>query len=142
MNWGKWIVVSFILFALFIGTLTAVCMREDVSLVSRNYYQEELLFQQQIARMNNAAQLPERPSVRISDGQLEVAYSDFSNLEKGSLTLFRPSDEKLDRRFDLRTVSDPIQRFDVSQLPAGLYKVKLLWSSRGKEYYTENNIYL
>ena len=92
--------------------------------------------------MNNAAELPERPSVRISDGQLEVEYSDFSTLDKGSLTLFRPSDEKLDRRFDLRTVNDPIQRFDVSQLPAGLYKVKLLWSSRGKEYYIENNIYL
>ena len=53
MNWGKWIIVSFVLFAAFIGILVVICVRQDISLVSKNYYQEELAYQQQIDRMNN-----------------------------------------------------------------------------------------
>jgi hypothetical protein len=40
MNWGKWIIVSFVLFAGFIGTLVTVCVRQDISLVSKDYYKE------------------------------------------------------------------------------------------------------
>jgi hypothetical protein len=42
MSWGKWIVVSFLLFAGFIATLVTICMKEDVGLVSSSYYDEEL----------------------------------------------------------------------------------------------------
>ena len=53
MNWGKSIVLAFVLFAVFIGVLVAVCVREDISLVSRNYYNEELDYQ-----TKNASGLP------------------------------------------------------------------------------------
>lgn len=142
MNWGKWIVVSFILFALFIGTLVTVCVREDVSLVSKNYYQEELQFQQQITRMNNTDGLTEKPAIRVTNGMLEISFNGFASLEKGHLTLFRPSDGRLDKQYELQAVQENVQRFDVSNLPAGMYKAKMSWSSEGKEYYLENIVNL
>ena len=48
MHYGKSIVVAFILFAMFIGTLVTVCIREDVNLVSPDYYEEELAHGQKI----------------------------------------------------------------------------------------------
>ena len=59
MNWGKSIILAFVLFAGFIATLVVVCVREDISLVSKDYYKEELLYQDQIQRLNNASQLKE-----------------------------------------------------------------------------------
>ena len=47
MNFGKWIVVAFVFFSLFIGTLVTVCVRQDISLVSTDYYKEELIYQDQ-----------------------------------------------------------------------------------------------
>ncbi len=142
MNWGKWIVVAFVLFAGFIGTLVTVCMREDISLVSRNYYQEELRYQDQIARINNTEQLRDKPAIKAGNGVLEISYGAFASLENGKLTLFRPSNGKLDQQYDVPAVNASVQRIDVSNLPGGRYKAKLSWSSEGKEYYMENDITL
>jgi hypothetical protein len=41
----------FILFAAFIGTLVTVCLRQDISLVSKDYYKEELQYENQLTRL-------------------------------------------------------------------------------------------
>ena len=51
MNWGKSIVLSFVLFAAFIVTLVTVCLRQDISLVSKEYYKEELQYENQLTRL-------------------------------------------------------------------------------------------
>lgn len=81
MSIGHWIVVSFVLFAAFIGTLVAVCLREDISLVTKDYYQEELAYQDQIQRLNNVAELKEKPVIRVVDrvdssGIQTIQYND------------------------------------------------------------------
>ncbi len=140
MNFGKWIVVSFVLFALFIGVLVTVCVREDVSLVSRNYYQDELDYQHQIERLNNAEQLATKPVIMVNDRTLQVKFDQFPRVDQGQLKLFRPSDVRFDKTFDLRASEAGDQEFDVSQLPVGLYKARLQWSMMGKEYYVEQII--
>lgn len=46
----KYIVFSFIAFALFIGTLVVVCVRQDIPLVSVNYYEEDLRYDHKLAQ--------------------------------------------------------------------------------------------
>lgn len=142
MNWGKWIVVSFISFAAFIGVLVVVCMRQDVNLVSKNYYTDELAYEQQIVRINNTSQLSEKPSIGVVNGVIEVQFNQFNSLDKGELKLFRPSDVRLDRQFTLQSSAGTAQQFDVSKLPGGMYRLKMLWSMNGKEYYVEDMITL
>ena len=55
----KWVVAAFVFFGLFIGSLVVICVREDVNLVSKDYYQEELNHQDKIIRQQNAEQLEE-----------------------------------------------------------------------------------
>jgi hypothetical protein len=141
MNFGKWIVVSFILFAIFIGTLVTLCVREDISLVSKDYYKEELTYQEQIQRLNNTEQLQQKPAISFDNiVGLTITWSESSSIEKGELKLFCPSNPKLDKQFELSHSTKQV--FKLSMLKKGLYKAKLFWSMDGKEYYFEKEIFI
>jgi len=57
MSWGNKLVLVFIVFGLFIGVLVYKAMNTKSDLVSKEYYKEELKYQEKIDGMNNAAKL-------------------------------------------------------------------------------------
>lgn len=140
MNWGQSIILAFVLFALFIGSLVVVCLRQDVQLIAPDYYQQELVYQQQLERMNNANRLAVRPVIHVSREWLEVEYTLMADLENPTLELFRPSDQRFDRNFNLS--AEVKQRLDVRSLPQGFYKARMRWTMQGREYFIEEMIYL
>ncbi|MGE0588361.1 MAG: FixH family protein [Cyclobacteriaceae bacterium] len=142
MNFGKWIVVAFIAFAGFIATLVTVCVRQDINLVSDDYYRRELLHQEKISFIENANQLQARPEISIEGSVVKVSFSDFNKVEKGELTILRPSDNKLDRRFRIESSSNSVQQFPLSQWSKGLYRASMQWTMEGKEFYVEKVIVL
>jgi hypothetical protein len=137
MNWGKWIIVAFLLFAGFIATLVTVCMRQDVNLVSKDYYKDELAYQDQISRINNANELNEKPVIKSSGNFLEVDFNQFGQLEKGELKLFRPSDSKMDKVFVIQPTAASKQIFALDGLGKGMYRARMKWQMNGKEYFVE-----
>jgi len=141
MNWGKSIVLAFVLFALFIGSLVVVCLRQDIPLVSKDYYDQELRYQQQLDRMNNTNQLAEKPVFQVANHTLEIQFRQLPQIQHGELTLFRPSDALLDRTFSI-SPADSVQRFDLREVPGGMYKARMKWSMGGKDYFLETVIYL
>lgn len=142
MNWGKWIVVAFILFAAFIGTLVTVCMKQDISLVSKNYYQDELAFDEQIKRVQNVTSLTQKPSIILADDELKVSFDRFAEMENATLTLFRPSDSSKDKVFTIGPRAETKQTFSVDGLEGGMYRARLQWTMGDKEYFFEEVIYL
>lgn len=133
--------MSFVLFTAFIGTLVTVCIRADVSLVSKDYYREELEYQKQITRLENTSALASKPTIVASRGSIEVTF-DFSELENGELTLFRPSNASLDTKFPINATATQLQRFSTAELMAGMYRARMQWTVKGKEYFYEQVIYL
>jgi len=142
MNWGKSIVLAFVLFAIFIGVLVFVCVREDVSLVTRDYYNEELDYQMQIDRVRNADQLAKKPEINLMDGQSLRVEFDFHQFDGGKLVFYSPADISEDKTFNLESTSSPFQTFSLGVLKKGNYKVKMTWSANGKEFYFEKSIYI
>jgi len=142
MNWGKWIVVSFVLFAVFIGVLVTVCVRQDISLVSNDYYKQELDYQNQINRTTNTQELSVRPQIAVVNNAVQISFKDFNNVRGGELKLFRPSDAAYDITFELKTTADTLQVFNLQATHKGMYKAQLKWSMNDKEYYLEETIYL
>lgn len=138
MNFGKAIVLSFVLFALFIGVLVTVCVRQDVSLVSRDYYQQELDYQQKLNKPNNAGDLKTPPEITANAGHVSVIFGETS-VEGGELKLLRPSDARLDRRFSLAPAIGK-QEFDAATWQPGVYRASLTWTSDGKDYVLEKTI--
>lgn len=143
MHWGKWIIVSFVLFVAFIGTLVTVCIRQDINLVTRDYYQDELTYQDQIDRLNNTKELIEKPSIKvIDDTNLEISFTQFNEIEKGKLQLFYPANEKMDKHYNVAPSNEKHQYYTLSNLPKGMYRARLQWTMHGKEFYVEEIIYL
>ena len=74
MNWGKAIVLTFVLFAGFIGIMVFWMHRERIDLVRDDYYQTEIGYQQQIDRMTNARhKKPMDMTYQATTQQLTVA---------------------------------------------------------------------
>lgn len=143
MNWGKSIVLAFVLFAVFIGVLVTVCVRQEVSLVSKTYYQEELDFQAQLDRERNTAALIDRPDIQVGEDQsLKITFTGFSQLEKGRLSLYSPSDATQDKTFPLQPTGATDQVFPIGKLKKGKYIARMTWTMHDKEFYYETTLYL
>jgi hypothetical protein len=142
MNWGKSIVLAFVLFALFIGVLVVVCLRQDIPLVASDYYQQELVYQKQIDRITNTNSLLEKPVIVIAGRNVEIQFGNLPAISTGELILFRPSDERLDRLFKLPQGATSSVQFNIEDMPSGMYRARLTWTMDAKEYYLEEVIYL
>lgn len=142
MNWGKSIVVAFVLFGAFIGTLVAICVRQEVHLVTKDYYKEELDYQRQIDRIAHTAMLTRKPAIKVEGNVLRVVYSDFSRVQKGMLELFRPSDSRMDKLFELKRTSELSQLFSTAGMRKGMYRARLRWTMNGEEFFLEQIVNL
>lgn len=138
----KWIVGAFVVFGLFIGTLVVISMRQEVSLVSKNYYQDELRHSEKMTKQVNASLLELQPEVTFQDHAVKVSYPLLSSFESGQVVVQRPSDEKLDQRFEIQAIEGDTQLFELKVWEPGLYRVSLVWKMDGKEYYFEKLLVL
>ncbi|MEO9967076.1 MAG: FixH family protein [Reichenbachiella sp.] len=144
MNWGKSIVVAFVLFAGLIITMVVISMKHDVNLVDPNYYEEELAYQDQIDRIQNYQDLALKPEiVKTTDQIILIFPSELADLmNSGEIHFFRPSDHAVDQRMKIKLDNENKQAFSISGFGRGLWKTKLRWTAGDKEYFSEQRIVL
>ncbi|RIV17720.1 nitrogen fixation protein FixH [Fibrisoma montanum] len=142
MNWGKSIVLTFILFAGFIGSLVFLMSRQRVDLVRDDYYQDELNFQRQINRISNTARLSGAASMTYQRALQQVVFTLPASVRQGNVTFYRPADRRLD--FTVPIAANAMSRQTVSTAPLakGYWRVQLTWSDGEQEYYAEKELYL
>lgn len=142
MNFGKGILIGFIAFAGFIITLAVLCMREEESLVSNTYYQDDLHFSEVMEKRENTAGLKQKPSVKAAHGKVWVTFCDWSKITKGEIKVVRPSDARLDEIFSLPKSSDSVQVFQLKIWKAGLYHFRMTWTMEDKNFLFEEQFLL
>jgi nitrogen fixation protein FixH len=144
--WPRVIIGFFILFAIFIGNFVRMAMKSDVDLVSKDYYQKEIAFQDHINTVTQTKENNAEIKVTLAEaaGQLVVAFPEFYAGKKvnGAVKFFRPSDAKLDFEIPLN-LNDARQQFiPVEKLQTGFWKVQVSSEVDGKSYFTEQSISL
>ncbi len=142
MNWGRSIILAFVLFIAFIATLVTVCVRQDINLVTKDYYREELQYQKQIDRLTHTAALKSKPTIELEQGLLKINYTDFPLVQEGALELFRPSDPSHDKVFSLTRSETDVQYFSTEGMQKGMYRARMKWTMDGEEFYIEQAITL
>lgn len=142
MNFGKGILIGFILFAIFITTLAVLCMMEEVGLVSKTYYNDELHFSEVMEKRDNTAKLPYKPSIKTEEGKLRVTFRDWNKISEGEVKLVRPSDSHLDEIFPVQPTSDSVQVFQLKKWKTGLYHFRMTWTMESKNYLFEEHLLL
>ncbi|MCA6073257.1 FixH family protein [Fulvivirga sedimenti] len=141
MNWGYKIAISFVIFIGIIVTMVVISMNQDISLVSADYYEQELAYQDQIDRMERTRKLEKQPEIILdrNSGVITIDVFD-STVDSGEILFFRPSDASMDKR-----VSFPASgklNIAVNDWEQGLWKVKLSWSVAGDDFYLEEIVNL
>ena len=139
MNWGWKIAIVLAIYMTGIISVVWYTMTLDVNLVAEDYYQQELVYEEQIDRMKNSEALENRPTVKFSSNRNYVVLTFPKELspENGLITFFRPSDFTQDRKFKLELDVENQQGFVTTSLKPGLWRAKLLWEKEGKSYYEE-----
>ena len=130
-------VLALVLFAVF-------STRHRMDLVTRDYYGEQLRYQQQIDRSQraNALETPVRLDYDRKSGLITIIFpAEMDPLAvEGEIHFFRPSDASLDRHIPLHLSPEHRQVIPVHNLAKGYWKVKLTWKVNGVEYYHEEAV--
>ena len=139
MNWGWKIAIVMGVYMIGVTSVVWYSMTLDVNLVTENYYQEELAYEEQIQRLRNTESLIEKPTFGFSTNRKLIVLNFPNDLipEEGQLTLYRPSDFTQDRKFKLELDEEHQQGFVTESLLPGLWKAKILWEKDGKSYFQE-----
>ncbi len=139
MDWGKGILLTIIGFVAVIITMVVISVRMDgIELVTENYYEQEIKYQDQIDKENLTLGLGE--AVMRHDDDIQSVVLDLPEGSKGQLHLFRPSDSSLDQVYKFETKADQATVIPIQNLKSGYWKFQLYWTRGGKEYYEEKKI--
>ena len=124
------------------GIVVAIVATHRESMVSENYYEQELKFQDRIDSAARAQKSGANIQLDAAAGRLLVAVPAAQLAQKfsGAIELYRPSSSKLDREFPFAPRADGTQALDVSQLAAGLWEVRVKWTAGGQDYFLERKI--
>lgn len=146
MSWGWKIVVMYTLFVVMTLSMVFYFMRQDVDLVAQDYYRQEIEYQDQIDKIENAKSLKEPVDLEYLTNQnlikLQFPSSHLQEGIDGTIQLYRPSNAKEDKLVKVKPMADGQQLINVKDLSVGLWKVKISWSAGGMEYYDEHAVTL
>ncbi len=143
MNWGKGIVIAFILFIAMIFLFIYLGSRESSDLVSEDYYAQELQYEDRIVAINNVGIWKDSIHLNVTAEAIILSVPPaLLPAESGSVHLFRPSSASDDKFFDFTPDATGKQYISRASLKKGSYTFKLSWEGKGKTYYWEKNIIL
>ena len=135
MNWGNRLVLVFIGFALLIGTLVYKSMHVKYELVSKDYYSDELRYQEQIDGMNNAV-LAGDITIRQANNELQLILPD--TLTEKSIPaqawFYCKTDATKDKKLQIN-IQDGQYLFAADSFAKDNYELKLQFTVSGKKYY-------
>lgn len=142
-NWGYKIAMVYLVFVTGIIYLVVQASRQNIDLVTENYYAEEIQYQQRINEKNNTEALSAPLEVQVQHGVLTVSFpTEFSQKElKGEVTLYCPSDAKKDLSRNLHTENNSM-KISLPEQNQGFHQLKVKWEAGGVKYYFEKNLML
>lgn len=141
ISWGTGIVIGIIVFIVISITMTVIFMTQDVSLVSDNYYEKSLSYQEEIDKQSRTKSLDEQVKINFNGELITVLVPlDYINKDiSGEIFFYRPSNPKLDFALPLQLVEGS-QIVPVERLEKGFWRIKLNWMMDGNGYYNERAI--
>ncbi len=141
-NWGVGVFVLYGAFVILILFLVFKSVNTKVDLVTEDYYQQELKFQDKIDQKRNYAGLEQGLKHEVSGSTIFLAFPPGHQLAEGTVLVYRPSNKAYDKKFYIKLDENSKMIITMVNSPIGLYKLKIDWTNRDTAYYIEEDIYL
>ena len=144
INWGWGIVIAFaafISFILYFVILASTDKRANHHLVTDEYYQEELVYQNEINATKNAVEYARDFQIKKTDEGLLISIPDaVKELNvNGTVSLYRPSNEHLDFNLAI-SLSKPHLLIPDNRLLDGRWDIRIRWEYQGEDYLVKKSI--
>lgn len=139
MNWGNKLLLVFAIFGSGMSYMVYRCMQTPVDLVSKDYYKEELAYQQVIDGTRHANALSTQPRLAPSSDGLHLQLP--AEMKQKSLTglirFYCPADATRDRDIPLMPDTEAGQTIPKDVLSPGQYTVSVSWNAAGTSYFSQ-----
>jgi len=135
---------AFICFMSYIIFFVTQAMRSEVNLVSKDYYQQELDYQNHIEVMNRTAAQNQEVTVAAPAGASQVIINIPGAAGKiaGNIQFFRPSDATQDFQMPIKLNESQNQIINTEKLAKGFWRVKINYTLGQEKFYYETRITL
>jgi len=142
LNWGVGITIVITVFTLAGLSFIYFAFHQDVNLVKKDYYQDEIKYQDRIEEIERTAKLTDNLKIKIINGSIVLSFPD--NIDKkalkGNILLYRPSDRRYDISLPISVDSLNMQSLQTDNMIAGMWKAQVKWQIDTLSYYTEKII--
>jgi hypothetical protein len=142
--WPVCIITFFALALIGCATFIVFCSRHPADLVAADYYEQEVRYQGQINRIQQARRSTELATVAYDFAAQRITISLPPGQSQfhatGNVQLYRPSATDLDRAVKFEPNADGIQIIDASTLVPGLWKVRVSWAIDNQEYFVDQKL--
>ncbi len=144
INWGTGIVIAFVFFISFILYFVITMSTNKKykhDLVTKNYYEKELQYQDDIEKEQNAKQLPINVDYTRTEEGLRIQFpKEMSNDGiSGEVILYRPSNKTFDFILPIQLKSHTLL-IPKERLLEGRWNLKVDWKYKGKAYLFKQEI--
>lgn len=143
LHWGHGLAIAlgcFILFILFL-ILVFPMGKQNAEMISSNYYEEELQYQDIIDAKKNASLLEQQPVYKATSEGMMISFP--ANIkvdeDKVNFVLFRTEDSNLDVKKEVG-LQHNVFLIPKKVLSPGSYTLKLKWTSNKKPYQIDYDI--
>ena len=138
INWGTSIVIafaSFMLFILFFVYKVQSNSKYDNELVVEEYYKHDANYQQELAKLQNGADLEEKPIFTKTYDGIEIQFPTTFDSKKiaGNVSFYRSSNKKLDFEVPISLSSSHLL-IPKRNLVSGLWGISVEWNYDNVEY--------
>ncbi|HRO41591.1 MAG TPA: FixH family protein [Flavipsychrobacter sp.] len=143
ISWGTRVAVLYGGFVVLMVTLVTLAMKQDFQLVSKDYYQKEIQYQEVIDAGKNQATLSAPVVFKANSEAVTIALPEefAEKIVTGNVEFYAPVDAKFDAKFALQLESNSMSIPRTSLHPTK-YQVKINWEAEGKKYYQETTLNL
>ncbi len=141
--WPHGITLIFLLFVAVQLTILYISGTVNNDLVTDNYYEKELAYQQQIDRMKRGQMAEHKILFKKNlPGRLLLQFPVKAKELSGTILFFRPDDRKKDFKLALKTDENARQIIYLKHLQKGNWKVKVFWNDSLQDYFEETSLYV
>ncbi len=140
MNWGIKITIVYTGFVILISSLVVISSRNKSELVAKDYYSQELRYQDRIDAIENEKKLETSIDYKLEKDKITLTAPANSKTFNGEVLFFRPSDASKDLKIKLHFDETGRQFIDRTMFAKGVYKMCITWHENKKTYYKEQII--
>jgi hypothetical protein len=142
MNWGNRLLLTFIVFGSGMAFLVYRSVKTNYELVEKDYYKNEISYQQVIDGTNRTNTLTSDVKIQQTDAGILLQLPEEMKGKNitGTILFYCAYDENKDRKIDLKPTTNAIQLFSTDLFAPGNYTVKVTWSDKSLSYHSENSL--